>query len=76
MKPHLMEEKQAYKRITKQSPVQFKRLNGTFAMQMRGIDYIKEWIPSSRNPATVHWTVALDGFDSQFNFYQKQNTTQ
>ena len=24
----------------------------------------KEWIPSSRNPATVHWTVAFEWFES------------
>ena len=32
--------------------------------RMTGLDKIKEWFPSSRKPATVHRTVAFNGFSS------------
>ena len=41
----------------------------------RGIDEIKVSIPSSRNRATVHRTVALNRFDSLFSTLPKRMTT-
>ena len=44
-------------------------------VEPRGIDEIKVSIPSSRNRATVHRTVALNRFDSLFSTLPKRMTT-
>ena len=36
----------------------------TFGVDDKGLDKIKVWFPSSREPATVHRTVALKLFES------------